>query len=59
MELSMIIASIARRFDFELEYPGQIVSFKRYFCPGTNRPEFDVPILDGNTRRLLEKTSSS
>lgn len=55
----MIIASIARRFDFELEYPGQIVSFKRYFCPGTNRPEFDVPILDGNTRRLLEKTSSS
>lgn len=31
MELSMIIASIARRFDFELEYPGQMVSFNGIF----------------------------
>jgi hypothetical protein len=26
MELTMIIASITRRFDFDLEYPGQQVS---------------------------------
>jgi len=31
MELSMIIASITRRFDFELECPGQMVSSNGIF----------------------------
>jgi len=31
MELSMIIASITRHFNFELEYPGQVVSSNGIF----------------------------
>jgi hypothetical protein len=41
MELSMIIASITRRFDFDLEYPGQQVS-AGYFWLTSDRTEPDI-----------------